>query len=416
MSVTKTSEIEKSLENRKEDANDVNKDLHFDAKEASFRNSACTTEKAAVSTSSEHELSVQGTHDIPTSQVKSLKRSAQEAELEIDVDAPEPPSKKALRKAKKASRPTNNKPLVDEASKSASVKEEDSSKYNDRSQYGIWVGNLSFNTTEADLLRLLTSDVAKPLQSDQITRVHLPKGAPKFGKSQNKGFAYIDLVDESSLSTALKFTESMLGGRRVLIKNAKSFEGRPQQPTERERRQVNAPSTRIFVGNLDFAATVEDLEAHLGVCGPISNTHMATFEDSGKCKGYAWVEFEQLSSAEKAIRGWIEADDQIKDRSSRSRIRVDIFQKKRLRMEYAESKASRYDKRFGKNAKNPKERGEDLGKEEITEVKGAEESLEVVSRKAKAKKSRPQGKYSEETVQKMTGAIIESKGQRTVFE
>lgn len=36
----------------------------------------------------------------------------------------------------------------------------------------------------------------------------------------------------------------------------------------------------------------------------MKNVHVATFEDSGKCKGYAWAEFEELSAAEAAVRGW----------------------------------------------------------------------------------------------------------------
>ena len=32
---------------------------------------------------------------------------------------------------------------------------------------------------------------------------------------------------------------------------------------------------------------------------------MATFEDSGKCKGFAWVRFEAVEAAESAVRGWV---------------------------------------------------------------------------------------------------------------
>jgi RNA recognition motif-containing protein len=353
--------------------------------------------------------------------LKGRKRDPTEAELEIDVDAPEPPSKKALRKAKKAKLSTSNtSPVPKKESGNPSAGTDEFEGKTKRSEHGIWIGNLSFGTTKEDLLKFLTITATKVLQPDSITRVHLPLGPPKFGKPQNKGFAYVDFCDQKCVETALASSESMLAGRRVLIKDAKNFEGRPEQKNDKEGKPSHPPSRRIFVGNLDFATTVEDLEAHFDVCGTITSTHMATFEDSGKCKGYAWIEFEQVASAEKAMRGWVEPDGKAKDsapksRSGNSRIWVNKIHGRKLRMEYAEDKAVRYEKRFGKNAKMATSRQqESTAQPGIVEVDGDEVS-HVVS-VTKAKKPKPEGKYSEETVQKLTGAIVESRGQRTLFE
>ncbi|KIW69621.1 hypothetical protein PV04_05489 [Phialophora macrospora] len=358
-------------------------------------------------------------------QLKSRKRDPTEAELEIDVDAPEPPSKKALRKAKKAKLSNiSTSPVAKKESGNPAPGKDEFEGKNKRSEHGIWIGNLSFGTTKEDLLRFLTIGSTNALQPDQITRVHLPLGPPKFGKPQNKGFAYVDFCDQKCVDTALESSESMLGGRRVLIKDAKNFEGRPEQKNDKDGKSTHPPSRRIFVGNLDFSTTVEDLEAHFDVCGTITSTHMATFEDSGKCKGYAWVEFEQVASAEKAVRGWVETDGEAEDsapksRSGNSRIWVNKIHGRKLRMEYAEDKSVRYEKRFGKNAKNATPRQEQsTAQPGIVEVDGdgdGDEISRVVS-DTKAKKPKPEGKYSEETVQKLTGAIVESRGQRTLFE
>ncbi len=354
---------------------------------------------------------------------KGRKRDADAAELEIDVAAPEPPSKKALRKAKKAKvSPTNTATAGPDKSQAASAtKENESPEAIARSDYGIWIGNLSFSTTKDDLIKLLTTDSTNVLLPTQITRVHLPPGPPKFGRPQNKGFAYVDVSDAKCLEKALKFSESMLTGRRVLIKNAKNFEGRPEKKNEKDAKPSHPPSRRIFVGNLDFSATVEALEAHFAVCGPVTDTQVATFQDTGKCKGYAWIEFEQVSSAEKAMRGWVEAEDDGERASSkrekgRGTVWVNMFQGRRLRMEYAEDKAVRYEKRFGKSAKKMAlEQGESNDEPGISEVH-SEEILVPVHDKKRVKKIKPVGKYSEETVQKLTGAIVESKGERVVFD
>ncbi|KIY02532.1 uncharacterized protein Z520_00997 [Fonsecaea multimorphosa CBS 102226] len=358
-----------------------------------------------------------------TPQPNTRKRNAEAAEIEIDVEAPEPPSKKALRKAKKA-KVSNESTSSSEAKKTKPPTETQDVPQKDstRSQHGIWIGNLSFGTTKDDLIRFLTSDLTNVISRNQITRIHLPQGPPKFGKAQNKGFAYIDFSDQQCIDMALTLSESLLGGRPVLIKNAKNFEGRPEQKRDHAEKQSRPPSKRIFVGNLDFTTTVEDLEAHFGVCGPVVHTHMATFEDSGKCKGFAWIDFEQLESAEKAMRGWVERRDSagnspVESKSSKSKILLHRLHGRKLRMEYAEDKATRYEKRFGKSAKKTAT-GEGDSREDsgIMEVDNGEEKTESMYDNKKMNPSKAQGKYSEETVQRLTGAIIESKGQRTVFE
>ncbi|EXJ85762.1 hypothetical protein A1O1_06130 [Capronia coronata CBS 617.96] len=352
-------------------------------------------------------------------ETKSRKRNAEAADIEIDIDAPEPPSKKALRKAKRAKITPNN----DGTSSQSTNQRSETQENKKRSEYGIWIGNLAFSTTKDDLLKFFTESSKNVIRNDQITRIHLPQGQPKFGKPANKGFAYVDFSDEDALQNALEFSEGLLGGRRVLIKNANNFEGRPEPKKGSDGGPAHPPSKRIFVGNLDFDTTVEDLEEHFGVCGPIVHTHMATFEDTGKCKGFAWIDFEQQSSAESAMRGWIEPRHtgeglSTNKRSSSQRIWLSTLKGRKLRMEFAEDKATRYQKRYGKQAKSTTS-GEGTGSE-------AEEPIQEVSEDTvvkpawrgsdKGKKKRSGGRYAEETVQKLTGAIVESKGQRVVFE
>jgi RNA recognition motif-containing protein len=351
---------------------------------------------------------------------KGRKRDADEAEIEVDVNAPEPPSKKALRKAKKAKLSTNEESSAAEVEANVSTvkSEQPTEEAKKRSEYGIWIGNLSFGTTKDDLARFLTQT---SITTAQITRVHLPLGKPKFGKSQSKGFAYIDFSDQACIEAALELSESVLDGRRVLIKNAKSFEGRPEQPKDQNNSQGRPPNKKIFVGNLDFTTTMEDLESHFRVCGPIAHTHMATFEDTGKCKGYAWVDFEDISSAEKAIRGWTEAEGRVTESNPRARkgkAWVTHIQGRKLRMEFAEDKAVRYEKRYGKNAKTAPANDVDVGEVGGIDLVVTEEKEEkpALRKEKKTKKEQQFGNYSAETVARLAGGIVEAKGSKTVFD
>jgi RNA recognition motif-containing protein len=362
--------------------------------------------------------------------------------LEIDINAPEPASKKALRKAKraKANSGVDAEGLSSTDRKQPSEKE--AFKANEapsRSPHGIWIGNLAFFVTKDDLQEFLTSDADNAITVDQISRIHLPQGTPKPGsRFQNKGFAYVDFQSADSVDRALRLSEKLVKGRRVLIKSSKDFQGRPEKSTKSL--ESTLPSTkRIFIGNLEFDISKEDLEHHFEICGPIHNVHMATFEDTGKCKGYAWVEFEQLSSAESAMRGWLEADKASTDvegdempsgasvpKMTKKRIWVNKMGGRKLRMEYAEDKATRYKKRYGKESRPGPGRdksdeanqhavtGQDEGREEVVDD---EAKLKVASKKPpKAKHSEYlRSGYSMDSMQRMTGAIAEGQGTKVTF-
>lgn len=364
--------------------------------------------------------------------------------LEIDISAPEPASKKALRKAKRAE--ANSVEVKGESgttnSKDAKVPEEAAkAKVSPgRSPHGIWIGNLPFFVTKEDLQAFITGDTDNEISSDQILRIHLPQGPPKPGRRfQNKGFAYIDFPSAEAVEKALHLSEQLLGGRRVLIKTSNDFQGRPEA-TSKTSKLAESSSKRIFVGNLEFDISKEDLQRHFEVCGPIRDVHVATFEDSGKCKGYAWVEFEQLHSAQSAMRGWMEVGNALQDNEKentlvegdskrpKKRIWVNKMGGRRLRMEFAEDKAIRYKKRFGKESRPEGDKIENTNVSNQHSTDHKHESDEKVVGDSSNSEERPKKQpkvsgshrlrsgYSASTVQKMIGAIAEGQGTKVTFD
>ncbi|KAF7171115.1 hypothetical protein CNMCM5623_003565 [Aspergillus felis] len=354
-------------------------------------------------------------------------------EIEIDVSAPEPPSKKALRKAKKkVAEPTADSTTKQEGAVPSEKQEDEAPKK--RSDYGIWIGNLAFSVTRDDLRKFLTSNCT--FADTTISRIHMPKGQEKFGKAQNKGFAYIDLANEKAVQEAVGLSEQLLAGRRVLIKDAKSFDGRPKKSEQDSAATATKPpSKRIFVGNLGFDATKEVIEEHFGQCGTVTHVHVATFQDSGKCKGYAWVEFEDLAAAEAAVKGFVtvdedEEDDEVsgeeesaKSRKSKKhrqrRVWVNQLLGRRMRMEFAEDATTRYKKRFGKDGEGKK--NDDSVITEVEDGPGEQESTGVRPQRSHPEKPKRNNKpeysrYAKETVQKLSGAIVEPQGKKITFD
>ena len=305
-----------------------------------------------------------------------------EGSIEVDIDAPEPLSKKAMRKARRASKnvsvTVNRKDdqdqkdgtITDRQSVQQTEIPKDDSK---RTAFGIWIGNLPWSANKPALIEFLTRE--ERIAHDAISRVHMPAPSKSakasnghIATARNKGFAYVDFANQGSLDVALTLSNTFLAERRVLIKKSSDFEGRPDSTVEasKQNKTGNPPGNKVWIGNLGFEVNSEDLKTHFGQCGTISHLHVATFPESGRCKGFAWLEFEVLEAAEAAVRGYITVDhdkeDQVGDdemgeahtQAKKKRPRkwwVNKLLGRVLQVQFAESSSIRYKKRFG-NAQN----------------------------------------------------------------
>ena len=61
-------------------------------------------------------------------------------------------------------------------------------------------------------------------------------------------------------------------------------------------------AVRLFVGNLAYDVTEAELRAHFAAVGPLSFLALPTDRDTGKPRGFAFVEFRERADAEEAIR------------------------------------------------------------------------------------------------------------------
>ena len=61
-------------------------------------------------------------------------------------------------------------------------------------------------------------------------------------------------------------------------------------------------AVRLFVGNLPYDVTEADLRAHFAAVGPLSYISLPTDRETGRPRGFAFVEFIERADAEEAIR------------------------------------------------------------------------------------------------------------------
>lgn len=60
-------------------------------------------------------------------------------------------------------------------------------------------------------------------------------------------------------------------------------------------------STNLFVGNLAFATTTGELETMFAEYGEVSSAQVITDRDTGRSRGFGFVEMSTTEAAEKAI-------------------------------------------------------------------------------------------------------------------
>ena len=65
--------------------------------------------------------------------------------------------------------------------------------------------------------------------------------------------------------------------------------------------QADADARSVYVGNVDFSATPEELQEHFQSCGNILRITILCDKYTGRPKGHAYVEFSDASSVASAL-------------------------------------------------------------------------------------------------------------------
>jgi len=61
-------------------------------------------------------------------------------------------------------------------------------------------------------------------------------------------------------------------------------------------------STKVFVGNLNFRTTEQQLADTLAAAGQVTHVHLGTDRETGRSRGFAFVEFASAEEAASAIK------------------------------------------------------------------------------------------------------------------
>jgi nucleolin len=156
----------------------------------------------------------------------------------------------------------------------------------------IFVGRLSWNVDNDWLAQEFASCgevVSAHVQTDRAT-----------GKS--RGFGYVHFASADAVEKALEMNGKEIDGRPVNIDKSTP----PDKSAVRENRAKSFGDTKspassvLFVGNLSFGVNEDQLWEVFGEHGDVKSVRVPTDRESGRPKGFAYVEFSVLDAAKTA--------------------------------------------------------------------------------------------------------------------
>ena len=190
--------------------------------------------------------------------------------------------------------------------------EEESEERNDMthsSTFTLKMRGLPFHATEEDIRTFFY-----PLQLSSVRMPLDNRGRPS-------GSAFVDFNSFSDMKEALRRNKDCMGHRYIelftdkgpytpVVKETKEKELRPWEEKKEgdEEEEPIADSGRLFVRNLSYSITEEDLTVLFSKYGPLTELNMLTDKGSGQPIGLAFVTFMFPEHAVKAVE---ELDGQI---------------------------------------------------------------------------------------------------------
>lgn len=167
----------------------------------------------------------------------------------------------------------------------------------------VFVGRLAWSIDESRLAQEFAQYGS--IQSTKVIKDRMT--------GRSKGFGYVEYSSPAEAQAALAMSGTEIEGFAVNVDISQPrVERAPRQyqsggaggyqvPREARTYPKSEPSTTVFIGNLSFQATEQDIASTFAQCGPINQIRLPRYHDTGKMKGYAYLEFQDLDSATKCI-------------------------------------------------------------------------------------------------------------------
>lgn len=148
----------------------------------------------------------------------------------------------------------------------------------------IYVGNLAAPTTEHELGSLFT-------RGGRVMSVRIMRDRET---GHTRGFGFVEMGDGEAEQAIQQLNGVELHGHTLAV-----TEARPRSEPSTGR---GSPASRLFVGNLPYEATAAELTDLFAAVGPVALVSLPVERESGRPRGFAFVDFAERAHAEEAVR------------------------------------------------------------------------------------------------------------------
>merc|ERR1712230_348704 len=159
----------------------------------------------------------------------------------------------------------------------------------------LFVGNLSWNVDE----EWLRSEFEA---FGELSGVRIMTDRDS---GRSKGFGYVEFVNAADAAKAQGEKHGAdLDGRALNVDFANARPNKDQQQDNRRKSygdQVSQPSDTLFLGNLSFDCTQEDVTEAFGPHGTVMGIRLPTDRETGAPKGFGYVTFASVEEAQGAL-------------------------------------------------------------------------------------------------------------------
>ncbi|KAH7128381.1 hypothetical protein B0J11DRAFT_269644 [Dendryphion nanum] len=124
---------------------------------------------------------------------------------------------------------------------------------------------------------------------------------------RSKGVGYVEFKEEESVPKAIELTGQKLKGVPIIAQHTEAEKNRASRATATESNTNSnnqAPFHRLYVGNIHFSVTEQDLEAVFGPYGELEHVQLQrddTPQGAGRSRGYGFVQYRDPAAAKAAL-------------------------------------------------------------------------------------------------------------------
>ena len=166
----------------------------------------------------------------------------------------------------------------------------------ERDKRTIFVQQLAARLRTKDLLRFF--EQAGPVRDAQIVKDKV--------SGRSKGVGYVEFRSTDSLPAALKLTGTKLLGIPVICQITEAEKNRLAREEALAQgkmlgRPGDNPFHRLYVGNIHFNVGESDLIAVFEPFGDVEMVSLTKDTDTGRSRGFGFVQFKEASSAREAL-------------------------------------------------------------------------------------------------------------------